>query len=359
VQVPLLLGLAAVWLYATTSALVRLRERAAWRELVPALSLFFTQTLWYVAPVLAPFLLPAEALGPLGAGGHAFTFVWVSQVHGAQYLWITTYYVERQRPGSSRAGFLLRSVLAGTALYGVPILLLAPGVLGRLPYESGLFLMLAGALNVHHVLLDSAIWKLRDGRIARILLRPAESAAEAGGSGRSWLRPLVWASGALGVLLTLGGAAEIQYGFARAHARGDLAAMERSAERLRWLGRDGPSTWAAIGAKRAEGGDVASALAALERSNELRPNAQAWLNIGVLREREGRLADARDAYEQAVSVEPANPTALYYAGHAALATGDAGRAGELLEKAALLAPESADIRRALERARSARAAASS
>ena len=31
--------------------------------------------------------------------------------------------------------------------------------------------MIAGALNLHHVMLDSAIWKLRNTRIASILIR--------------------------------------------------------------------------------------------------------------------------------------------------------------------------------------------
>lgn len=363
VQAPLLLGLAAVWIFSLTTAVSRLREKASWRELAPSLSLCLTQSLWYAVPVLLPFFVGPEARGPFSPENHALTFVWVSQVHGIQYLWITTYYVERQQPGRSRVDFLLKSVLAGSALYGIPALLLAPNLLGRLPYESGLFLMLAGALNVHHVLLDSAIWKLRNGRIARILLRPGESAAAAPEAaptgwapwrGLGWARPLVWTSGAVGVLLAIGGAAELQFGFMPSAEHGDLAAMERSAERLRWLGRDGPSTWAAIGARRAELGDVQGGLEALERSNTLAPNAQAWLNIGVLRERKGLLAEAREAYEAAVDVDPGNATALYYAGHAALQTGDRARAGALLEKAARLAPDRPEIRRALERTRGAR-----
>ena len=77
--------------------------------------------------------------------------------------------MRRERPGTSRGGFLLKSLLAAMAIFGVPLLLLAPGVSGGPSYDAGLYTMLAGALNLHHVVLDSVIWKLRNTRIANML----------------------------------------------------------------------------------------------------------------------------------------------------------------------------------------------
>ena len=64
-------------------------------------------------------------------------------------------------------------MLAGAAIWTAPVLLLAPGVFGRVPYDLGLSALVAAAVNLHHFVLDGAIWKLRDGRVARIPLRPA------------------------------------------------------------------------------------------------------------------------------------------------------------------------------------------
>ena len=75
----------------------------------------------------------------------AFTFVWMSVLHSIQYLWITDYYVRKERSSGSTPGFLLKSLLAGAALYGLPLLLLSPAALGTLPYDAGLYVLVAGA----------------------------------------------------------------------------------------------------------------------------------------------------------------------------------------------------------------------
>ncbi|MCG8590282.1 MAG: tetratricopeptide repeat protein [Proteobacteria bacterium] len=356
VQAVALLLLAAAYVYVLFETLVRLRRLASWRDLGPSLCLVFTQALWYSIPILIHFVLSGERLGPFAPSNHGYTFIWVSLTHAVQYLWITTYTAERQQPGLRRAPYLGRALLAGAAIYGLPTLALAPGLLGRLPYDSGLFLMVAGALNLHHVLLDSAIWKLRNGRIARILLRPAESAVEAV-PGRSWVRPLVWTSGFLGAAITLVGTWEVVFGVQQAAGRGDLVRVEQAVQRLSWMGRDGPVAQTTLGTLRAQQGDVPGALAALERSLALQPTAPAWINIGVLHEQQGRLPAALLAYEEAVALDPDDPTALYYAGRASLLAGKPGRAKALLEQAVALAPNRSEIRRELRRARKRLAAA--
>ena len=93
----------------------------------------------------------------------------------------------------------------GAALWILPALLFAPGALGDLPYDAGLLVMIAAAVNVHHFILDGAIWKLRDGRIARILIRdpaqrgepevtPAATPAARGGWLRTPAAVLIWSA---------------------------------------------------------------------------------------------------------------------------------------------------------------------
>lgn len=351
VQGTAILLAAAIYLWTLVAVARRLRERAPLRDLWPAASLVLTQALWYSVPILLLMLAPGDRLGPLSPGSFGFTFLWVSMCHGLQYLWITTYYAARQNPPTTQPRFLLKALLAGAAIYGFPILLFAPDVLGRLPYDSGLFLMIAGALNVHHVVLDSAIWKLRDGRIAQILIRGgAETAPDPSSRRRSWVRPLVWASGVVGVVLTVAGSLETEFGYVRAMERGDVARMEEAAQRLAWMGRDSSRLRATIGTYKAEQGDTPGAIAELERSVDLEPNTVALINLGVIQERSGEFERALASYERALEVDEANVDALFYAGRASLKAGQRERAAALLRRAARLSPGRPEIQRALRRA---------
>ncbi len=297
-----LLGIAYV--FCTTEAVSRLRRVAGWREIAPALALMLVQALWYAVPILIYFLLDPTGIFPFDPAHYTYTFVWITQVHAVQYLWITNYYAQRREASLGTPRFLGKALLAGTAVYGFPALLLAPSALGTVPFDAGLFLMLAGALNLHHVLLDSAIWKLRSGPVAKILLRPAEPEDRAPAPSRSWLRTGIWASGTVGVAVMAFGTLANHFGVERSIANGDLPRLERSAALLAWIGRDSADIHTEIASLHAREGDFDSALASLERSIALHPNSSAWLNIGSIRERLGDGRGALDAYRQAAEIDP-------------------------------------------------------
>ncbi len=312
-------ALAFVYLGALLDAGLRLRGVARPADLLPAAAVVLVQGLWFTVPIwIHTFVGTGPGLGPLAPSHYAYTALWVSLSHAVQYLWITSYYAERRDPGRGPWRFLGRALLAGAALYGLPTLLLAPGFLGRVPYHSGLLVMMAGALNLHHVLRDSAIWKLRSGPIARILIRGGEGGGESAGRlGRPGPAGLAWlASGALGAALMTLGTLEYEFGFIRAHERGDLARLESAAERLAWLGRDDPKLRAAIGTLRAQRGDRQGALASLRESLALLPTASAWVDIGVVHERAGEIEEALRAYEAALALHPSFDPALRYASRA-------------------------------------------
>jgi hypothetical protein len=352
VQGPAVMAVAIAYVWVVAECVVRLLKLGSLRDVLPTLALMTTQSLWFAAPILSRIWIAAEDMGPLAPGAAGYTFVWISTFHGVQYLWITTYYARRQRPGVRTPSYLLKALLAGSAIYGFPLLLLAPGALGRLPYDSGLYLMVAGALNVHHVMLDGVIWKLRHTRVANVLIRGAESTPIAAATPqRSWIRPWIWASGAISVALTLAATAENEFGVRPALEMGDPERLEIAAERLKWMGRDNQEIRSRLGAMLLERGDTAGAVRELERSLALRPSAVAWLNLGVERERAGRVAHALEAYEAALTLDPDDVTSLYYAGRASLRTGRVHRARELLGRAAELEPERDDIRRSLDAAR--------
>ena len=175
---PVLQSLLAItgiaYLGCLTGVARRLRATVSVADQLPAWALVVTQALWYVVPVL---VLPAnEDLLPFAA-------VWVSTAHSAQYLWINVYYAKRSDASASARPFLLKCLLAGCGIQIAPVLLFGPDLLGKMPWDAGLAALTLAAVNIHHFLLDGAIWKLRDGRIARVLLQsvrlPAQTVASA------------------------------------------------------------------------------------------------------------------------------------------------------------------------------------
>jgi tetratricopeptide (TPR) repeat protein len=224
-----------------------------------------------------------------------------------------------------------------------------------MPYDAGLFALVASTVNLHHFVLDGAIWKLRDGRIARILLRRDEAAAPAPvlapPSRRGWARGGVWATGALCAALVVLGSLESEFGFRRAAARGDEARVAEAARRLGWMGRDGPEIHARLAEFAAARGDWEGALRRTARGAALGRDPAPLVALGVRAESEGETASAVAAYELALGVDPDCVPALHRAGLALLARGERVRARELLERASRLAPRDPAIEASLERAR--------
>jgi tetratricopeptide (TPR) repeat protein len=111
-------------------------------------------------------------------------------MHSAQYLWITSYYARREAGGETEKterswrplAYFGVLIVGGIALF-VPGPWLASRTLHR--DFSTSFLIFTALVNIHHFILDGAIWKLRDGRIASLLLnskdRVASAMTEAGG----------------------------------------------------------------------------------------------------------------------------------------------------------------------------------
>jgi hypothetical protein len=291
--------LALAYLGCLVVAIRRLGRRAALRELVPAGILVLTQALW--------FTIPAIAIDWDSARGSSLIFaaVWVSTAHSVQYLWVTAYYARSSQPGTPVARFLLKSFLAGTAVTVLPAVLLAPDLFGGLPWDAGLAATIFAAVNIHHFVLDGAIWKLRDGRVARILLRPQDRAASLpepidAPRPRPWLRPLVWTTVALAVPIH---AAQI---WAERTIGGEHRAgrIESAFEVLRWSGRERVETRFSIGRRLAAAGDVSGAIEQFQRSIELFPTARVWGALGAQYRAQGRWDLALDAFDRALELNP-------------------------------------------------------
>ncbi|MBW2666751.1 MAG: tetratricopeptide repeat protein [Deltaproteobacteria bacterium] len=347
IQGPAIIAAILAYLWVLGECFLRIRGQVSFREVFPGAVLFFSQALWFAVPVVARIFIAPERMGPFSPGSASFTFLWVAVMHGIQYLWITSYYIKRERPGTKAPQFIAKAMLMGTAIYGIPVLVLAPLLTGRVSF-GGLELILVATISVHHFLIDGAIWKLRNTRVATILLRGAkENGPAVTTSGRHWVKALVLASGVLGIAFTLLGPAERRYGVEHGLEDGNLERIQAATKRLRWMGRDDSGVRAQLGYLLAQQSDTEGALREFERSNALEPNALAWTNIGALHERKGKIGAALSAYDTALALEPDNIDALHYAGRASLKAGRRDTARKHLERAVSLAPDRGDIRTTL------------
>src|SRR5580704_802640 len=138
----------------STFGLSRLASATGWRKLIPSLTLF-----------------------------------------SSQVLWITSYYARREASGetssetSNKPGRNWRPLAYFGVLVvgGIALFVPGPWLASRAFHHdfTASFLIFTALVNIHHFILDGAIWKLRDGRIASLLLnsrgRISDVAGEAGG----------------------------------------------------------------------------------------------------------------------------------------------------------------------------------
>jgi tetratricopeptide (TPR) repeat protein len=285
---------------------------ASLRDLLPTLLLSATQALWFLVPLLAiRFNLFQDSVS-LSLDTAVYAFFWVALGHAVQYLWITAFYAQKDGRTSLASAFLGKSLFAGAMIWVIPAILFAPGALGRLPYDAGFALLVAAAVNVHHFILDGAIWKLKHGPIARILLRdaPADTAGEPGGSGvRAFaMTPAVRKLAFVGIgLLCVG----LHYystvstmTLERAWERSDAALMDRSLHRLDWMGRDSGKYDSRLGVLLARQGDMQAAVRKGEQAVRLDPGVETWGNLSLIRERAGNLGGAILAMREAIWLAP-------------------------------------------------------
>ena len=351
-QIAAVLALSLLVAYAISLAVVvvGLRRSGAWKALAPGLCVVGLQALWFSLPVLSRASGWLEHWAPFAPTRFEYMFLWIALAHAVQYLWVTTYFAGRSGAEPRPVPYLAKCLLAGSAVWGVPTLLFGPDLLGVRAFDAGHALLAAAAVNVHHFVLDGAIWKLRDGRIARILLRPQPAAASpvAAPSRLGLVRPLVAAAGAVYVVTVLVGAFEGEYGVRRASSPPDFARLRVAAERLRWVGRDDPSVRYNLAMNELREDHLDAARRDLQRSLELQRTQHAWLALGVVEQRAESWSDALRAYDAALELDPANVAAWSRKAQVFARMGDRAKAREALERALTLAPERLDLQRRLE-----------
>jgi hypothetical protein len=348
---PLALALAAAYLVASGIAFWRLRARSArLADLGPLGAIVLVQALWFSIPLGLPLLGVRLAVDPLRPDLRGYYFTWIAVGHAVQYLWITAYYARASTGFAGYGAWFGKTLVAGTAAWVVPVVLFAPAVRGSLSFDSGLELLVASMVNLHHFVLDGAIWKLRAAPVARVLVDDQRDAAPVAALARAWPRRLLWGTLALAVGIRVFWIWNHEVVFRNAVARKDWASASAVWDRLGWLGYE-DSTGRLQVALALERDDPVSAAEEYRRSAELRPSVAALAGLAISLSRLGRLPDARDAYDRALALAPDDPILLSGAGTVALQLGDLPRAKTLLARADQIRPGDAGTLAALRAAK--------
>jgi tetratricopeptide (TPR) repeat protein len=366
------LGIPALWWYgafagvglaylATLGAAgAVLLRRARPSDLLPSALVALTQLLWFSLPPLGRELGLLRGLDPFAPQNAAYVFVWVGAGHAFQYLWVTTYYAQGSAPRSARLRYYLKCICAGSAIWSLPALAyswsgLEGSALGGVATGADAGVLIAAAVNLHHFVLDGAIWKLRDGRVARILIRRepelATSGAPIGPRRMRWLEPALLGAGALWTLSTITALVVGEYGVRRPVERGDLRTAWHWTDRLAAIRRAGANEYVSLARSAHRIGNDRVAQQIYDVSLARWPSASTWLEKGMMLEASAGAAAATAAYESGLSVDPGNVELLYRLGLARLKLQQPEAALDPLERARALAPDRKGIELSLDRAR--------
>ena len=342
--------LAGIWIVALVGAGWQMLRRGRARDLLPVGLLALSQALWFTVPDLARSLGGEPGVEALDFDYRAFCFNWVVVAHAVQYLWITSYYARGESNRTSMPRYLLKTLLAGNVAWLVPALVFAPQLLGGAVSELTVGLLVASLVNLHHFILDGAIWKLRKSKIADILIR-AEIRDESGPGRRNEesrsLAPVFWAFAS--VLLVVG-VAEFAVQRVALPSFLDEQRYDRATswlDALAWIGRDSATTRAEIGLALARAGRPAEAAKALARSGALTPKADVFGELAKLELELGLGARAGRSIDRAAELAPNRFDVLSLAGEIQLELGHFQQAEAYFRRSLRLNPNWAVAQRGL------------
>jgi tetratricopeptide (TPR) repeat protein len=329
--------------------LIRLAQETGWRKLVPSLTLFSSQFLWFLLPSAISLIKGLEVPQSRYSTGV------LAVMHSAQYLWITSYYARREASGDSGRNWRGWAYFGVLIAGGIALFVPGPWLASRLFHHdfTRSFLIFTALVNIHHFILDGAIWKLRDGRIATLLLnsktRISDIASETGSRlSHAW----AWLTGgtpgarqlrigAAGLLLLFGTVDQVRYYLAlhadnlkdlqRAAALDsfDSSLQTRLARQELEQGQSQPAEAAWRKAMQVNPDDPAArqgllrflieqnrldeALALTEASLRYTPkDVNLLMDRGLLAERRGRPELAVESWKQALAIDPSHASAHLY-----------------------------------------------
>lgn len=303
-------GVAGAWLLRSGSL----------RDLAPAGLMIVTQALWFAVPFSARHFA-ANLPDVAGARYILDSMLWVAIAHATQYLWITSYYARRAGAWSGYGRYFAKVMMSGSLVWTVPLLMFAPWALGTHPFGAGLAFLVAALVNLHHFVLDGAIWKLRGGPVASVLIRDRTEAAPIpapiGTRPRRWLGRSLWAFAALCVAVQGLIYLRSDIGMQWATVRRDVAGAEDVLRDTGWLGGDNARRRLTVAQLARHQGDTGRAVGHLEAGLSLEPDSPLLTrSLGELQLERGELEMAIATLDRAIELEPGHAHAHFIAGTA-------------------------------------------
>jgi tetratricopeptide (TPR) repeat protein len=309
--------LALFFVGATGWALVSMARRSNLRAIVAPLMLAVTQFLWFLLPATIELFSGREVPQTRYSSGV------LAVLHSAQYLWITSYYQEREAREQGDINWNFSRYLLTLVAGGIALFIPGPWIASRIFHAdfAASFLTFIALVNIHHFILDGALWKLRDSRVAAYLLNTKEKAEGLESQGRGgvqsaahWLTsPAAAARGTriATVALLLAWAAMDQLHFYWSSEADSLPALERAAK----LNPNDSAIQTRLARAETLAGRRDASIAALERAATMRPESfpqQEAYARGLIEA--GRAAEAYAQYQKILGKWPRNTDALVNCG---------------------------------------------
>jgi tetratricopeptide (TPR) repeat protein len=329
-------ALALFFVGASGWALGSLVRRSNFRSVLPVVTLTVTQFLWFLLPAVIEFVSGREIPQTRYSSGL------LAVLHSTQYLWITSYYQKKEASaaGDSRWSFsrYLVTLIAG----GIALFIPGPWIVSRVFHVdfAASLLTFTALVNIHHFILDGAIWKLRDSRIAALLLDAKHKSTHAGDEKQNRLaRAARWLTGRATtarafriatVALLFVWAAVDQLHFWWSSEASALPVLQRAAA----LNPDDSSVQVRLARAEQLAGQRDAALAAMRRAATLNlANLGLQESYGRSLVEAGRDADAYIQFQKIIARWPRNADALVDCGMLAHRLGHDGEAVDNWQRA--------------------------
>jgi len=335
------LALGAAFAVFTWLGFQRMVRKHGIREMIAPITLAITQFLWFVLPTLLELRSAYQIPQTRYSSGI------LAVLHSTQYIWITSYYQRREARASGQSNWRMPIYFLTLLAGGIALFIPGPWLVSYIFHFdfTTSFLIFMAVVNIHHFILDGRLWKLRDTRVASLLVdRGAKSAPVAQTqpvakkasrkkaavkkqSGRSIIAPAFAISAA--VLLFLWGGMD-QVHFALSNNDADLSSLRRAAD----MNPYDSALKARIAIAEAKAGNRDEALTALEQAVTLNPE-----NIGLQQAyaraliEAGRYDDAYALYQKTLQTFPRNIDSLVNFGLLAVRLGNPDQAIDSWQKA--------------------------
>ena len=335
---PMRLALGSGFVVFTLLGFQRLLRARGARSLVAPLTLAFTQFLWFVLPTLLELNSASQVPQTRYSSGI------LAVLHSAQYVWITSYYQRREARAAGQQSWHMAAYFATLIAGGIALFIPGPWLVSYIfHYDfTTSFLIFMSLVNIHHFILDGALWKLRDSRVASLLVdrgakaTPTSAAAVVASSRNPNPKPRL-ASRVLSApafrislagLLFLWGGLD-QWHFSLRTDDGNLTALLRAAK----INPYDSAVQARVGQAEMQSGKRDEAVAAFTRAVEINPSSiglqQACARAMI---EDGRYAEAYTHYQKVLEKFPRDADSLVNYGLLAARLGHPDEAMDAWEK---------------------------